>query len=67
MDRFPHAADVDFHSPLDLAKAAAAVLDAEGHVCGWGASAQRLLGHAPEDVLGRPAARLLAAPGQRAS
>ncbi|MEW2301025.1 SpoIIE family protein phosphatase [Streptomyces sp. NPDC006655] len=67
MDRFPHAADVDFHSPLDLSKAAAAVLDPEGRVCGWGVSAERLLGHAPEDVLGRPAERLLAAPGQRVS
>ncbi|WP_046734509.1 SpoIIE family protein phosphatase [Streptomyces humi] len=67
MDRFPHAADVDFHSPLDLSKAAAAVLDAEGRVSGWGASAQRLLGHSPEDVLGRSAARLLVAPGQRLS
>ncbi|GHE08772.1 SpoIIE family protein phosphatase [Streptomyces alanosinicus] len=68
MDRFPNAANVDFHSPLDLSKAAAAVLDTEGRVCGWGPSAQRLLGHAPEDVLGRPAARLLAtAPGQRLS
>ncbi|MEU2061261.1 SpoIIE family protein phosphatase [Streptomyces sp. NPDC013455] len=66
MDRFPKAPDVDFHSPLDLSKAAAAVLDDEGRVSGWGASAQRLLGHAPEDVLGRPAERLLAAgTGQR--
>ncbi|MER5857034.1 SpoIIE family protein phosphatase [Streptomyces sp900105245] len=61
MDRFPHAANVDFRSPLDLSKAATAVLDAEGRVSGWGSSAQRLLGHAAEDVLGRPAARLLAA------
>ncbi|MFH9086661.1 SpoIIE family protein phosphatase [Streptomyces sp. NPDC017673] len=68
MDRFPHAANVDFHSPLDLTKAAAAVLDAEGRVSGWGSSAERLLGHSPEDVLGKPAARLLAAtPGQRLS
>ncbi|MEV5169517.1 SpoIIE family protein phosphatase [Streptomyces flaveolus] len=66
MDRFPNAANVDFHSPLDLSKAAAAVLDAEGRVSGWGSSAQRLLGHSPEDVLGQPAARLLAATsGQR--
>ncbi|MEU2422152.1 SpoIIE family protein phosphatase [Streptomyces sp. NPDC007851] len=67
MDRFPHAADVDFHSPLDLSKAAAAVLDAEGRVSGWGVSAQRLLGHCAEEVLGRSAARLLVAPGQRLS
>lgn len=68
MDRFPHAADVDFHSPLDLSKAAVAVLDTDGLVSGWASSAQRLLGYPPEDVLGRPAARLLAAaPGQRMS
>ncbi|GDY72245.1 hypothetical protein SAV31267_017300 [Streptomyces avermitilis] len=72
MDRFPHAADVDFHSPLDLSKAAAAVLDDEGRISGWGFSAQRLLGHSPEDVLGKSATRLLAAPsgqptGQRLS
>ncbi|MEU6672170.1 SpoIIE family protein phosphatase [Streptomyces sp. NPDC046727] len=68
MDRFPKAANVDFHSPLDLSKAAAAVLDDEGRISGWGSSAQRLLGHAPEDVLGQSAARLLAAnPGQRLS
>ncbi|CAM5444572.1 MULTISPECIES: PAS domain-containing protein [Streptomyces] len=53
MDRFPHAANVDFHSPLDLSKAATAVLDAEGRVSGWGSSAQRLLGHSPEEVLGQ--------------
>ncbi|MFI9803753.1 SpoIIE family protein phosphatase [Streptomyces sp. NPDC052301] len=68
MDRFPKAANVDFHSPLDLSKAAAAVLDDEGRISGWASSAQRLLGHAPEDVLGRPAAGLVAAtPGQRLS
>ncbi|MET7433335.1 SpoIIE family protein phosphatase [Streptomyces flaveolus] len=68
MDRFPNAANVDFHSPLDLSKAGVAVLDAEGRVSGWGSSAQRLLGHSPEDVLGQPAARLLAATsGQRLS
>ncbi|MFF3850831.1 SpoIIE family protein phosphatase [Streptomyces sp. NPDC002328] len=68
MDRFPKGADVDFHSPLDLSKAAAAVLDDEGRVSGWGSSAERLLGHSPEDVLGQPAARLLAAtPEQRLS
>ncbi|MBG0854473.1 SpoIIE family protein phosphatase [Streptomyces spinoverrucosus] len=68
MDRFPNAANVDFHSPLDLSKAAAAVLDADGRISGWGPSAQRLLGHPPEDVLGKSAARLLAAtPGQRLS
>ncbi|MEU6089818.1 SpoIIE family protein phosphatase [Streptomyces sp. NPDC047085] len=68
MDRFPNAPDVDFHSPLELSKAAAAVLDAAGRISGWGSSAQRLLGHAPEDVLGQPATVLLASgPGHRLS
>ncbi|MFE0516235.1 PAS domain-containing protein, partial [Streptomyces sp. NPDC058964] len=46
---------------MDLSKAASAVLDGEGRISGWGSSAQRLLGYAPEDVLGESAARLLAA------
>lgn len=60
MDRFPNAANVDFHSPLDPNKAATAVLDDKGRIVGWGSSAQRLLGHSPEEVLGLPAERLLA-------
>ncbi|MEU2113271.1 SpoIIE family protein phosphatase [Streptomyces sp. NPDC019507] len=59
MDRFPHAANVDFHSPLDPSKAATAVLDDQGRIVGWGSSAQRLLGHTAEEALGRPAGRLL--------
>ncbi|WP_338674329.1 SpoIIE family protein phosphatase [Streptomyces sp. SCSIO 30461] len=60
MDRFPNAANVDFHSPLDPSKAATAVLDDKGRVVGWGVSAQRLLGHSPEEALGRSTAPLLA-------
>ncbi|MFI9542918.1 SpoIIE family protein phosphatase [Streptomyces sp. NPDC052016] len=65
MNRFPKAANVDFHSPLDLSKAAAAVLDDEGRIAGWGSSAQRLLGHSPEDVLGQSATQLLVATSGR--
>ncbi|MFJ3233963.1 SpoIIE family protein phosphatase [Streptomyces sp. NPDC086787] len=66
MDRFPKAADVDFHSPVDPSKAAIAVLDDDGRVTGWGPSAQRLLGHTAEEMLGRPAVQLLATvSGQR--
>ncbi|MGW7362128.1 SpoIIE family protein phosphatase [Streptomyces sp. NPDC054841] len=60
MDRFPNAANVDFHSPLDPSKAATVVLDDQGRIVGWGSSAQRLLGHSPEEALGQSAARLLA-------
>ncbi|MFE0513844.1 PAS domain-containing protein, partial [Streptomyces sp. NPDC058964] len=62
MDRFPKAPHVEFRSPADLSKAATAVLDDDGRITGWGSSAQRLLGHSPEDVLGEPAAQLLATP-----
>ncbi|MFD5428921.1 SpoIIE family protein phosphatase [Streptomyces sp. NPDC127084] len=68
MDRFPNAANVDFHSPLDPSKAATVVLDAQGRIVGWGAAAQRLLGHSPDEALGQSAARLLATTsGQRRS
>ncbi|OEJ23851.1 protein phosphatase [Streptomyces agglomeratus] len=33
--------------------------DAEGHVVEWSLAARDLLGHQPEDVLGRPASRVL--------
>ncbi|WP_329406196.1 SpoIIE family protein phosphatase [Streptomyces sp. NBC_00704] len=39
----------------------AVVIDARGAVTAWSAGAERLLGHRSENVLGRPAARLLAA------
>ncbi|MCX4597236.1 PAS domain-containing SpoIIE family protein phosphatase/ATP-binding protein [Streptomyces sp. NBC_01549] len=38
---------------------ATAVVDALGNVTGWSTGAQRLLGYPYEDVVGRPAARLL--------
>ncbi|MET8451851.1 PAS domain-containing protein, partial [Streptomyces sp. NPDC005209] len=39
--------------------AATAVVDAQGIVTGWSAGAERLLGYARREVVGRPAARLL--------
>ncbi|MFI5685567.1 SpoIIE family protein phosphatase [Streptomyces sp. NPDC051636] len=44
-----------------------AVLDAFGRVTGWSAGAQRMLGHFPKEVLGRPAAELLYHPGEAAN
>jgi PAS domain S-box-containing protein len=41
--------------------AAMALVDERGVIVSWNAAAQRLLGHAAEDVRGRPAAGLLAA------
>ncbi|OEJ97512.1 SpoIIE family protein phosphatase [Streptomyces thermolilacinus] len=61
-DRAPPAAqgvDTDLRGPLDVARAATAVLDGDGTVIGWGPAAQRLLGHTPGEVLGRPVGALL--------
>ncbi|MEV7690750.1 SpoIIE family protein phosphatase [Streptomyces bungoensis] len=46
--------------PFDDAATARAVIDDDGTVLEWNEGARRLLGHPPEAVLGRPAARLLA-------
>lgn len=43
----------------DPTASATAVVDARGTVTGWSAGAQRLLGYPHEDVVGRPATRLL--------
>ncbi|MEU9287291.1 SpoIIE family protein phosphatase [Streptomyces sp. NPDC048275] len=47
--------------PLDEAATARAVIDENGTLLHWSEGARRLLGHAPEEVEGRPAADLLAA------
>ncbi|MGW7266222.1 SpoIIE family protein phosphatase [Streptomyces sp. NPDC054842] len=49
--------------PLDESATARAVIDEHGIVRHWNEGARRLLGHAPADVEGRPAARLLASAG----
>ncbi|MFD3562889.1 SpoIIE family protein phosphatase [Streptomyces sp. NPDC058686] len=55
------AADgVRSRGPLDVTRAATAVLDARGTVIGWSPTAEELLGYQPHEVLGRPAAALLA-------
>ncbi|MFD6286152.1 SpoIIE family protein phosphatase [Streptomyces sp. NPDC060205] len=46
--------------PFDETSTARAVIDADGVVVEWNEGARRLLGHAPADVVGRPAAKLLA-------
>ncbi|MGX1885035.1 SpoIIE family protein phosphatase [Streptomyces sp. NPDC055287] len=59
-----HAAhDVDLLGPLDVSRAATAVLDADCVVVGWSPAAQRLLGYPPQEVLGRPVATFLAGRG----
>ncbi|MFF6979757.1 SpoIIE family protein phosphatase [Streptomyces sp. NPDC008343] len=46
--------------PFDEAATARAVIDDDGVLVEWGAGAERLLGHRAADVVGRPAAELLA-------
>ncbi|MFV0131244.1 SpoIIE family protein phosphatase [Streptomyces sp. HMX112] len=48
------AEGADFRGPLDVTRAATAVLDADGVVVGWGPAAQALLGYPPHEALGRP-------------
>ncbi|MFD9491888.1 SpoIIE family protein phosphatase [Streptomyces sp. NPDC060005] len=50
--------------PLDEAATARAVIDGNGILIRWSEGARRLLGHAPEEVEGRPAADLLAPGGE---
>lgn len=47
----------------DIAKAATAELDGEGRVIAWTRAAERLLGYPAGEILHRPAAELLAIPG----
>ncbi|GGX88025.1 SpoIIE family protein phosphatase [Streptomyces minutiscleroticus] len=54
-DTYGPASDV----PFDEAATARAVVDADGTLVAWNEGARRLLGHAPAEVVGRPAARLL--------
>ncbi|WKU48454.1 SpoIIE family protein phosphatase [Streptomyces sp. VNUA116] len=53
-------ANADRHSPTATVPMAA--VDAEGTVTLWSPAARHLLGHAPGEVIGRPAAELLGAP-----
>ncbi|MFJ6730169.1 SpoIIE family protein phosphatase [Streptomyces sp. NPDC091281] len=47
-------------NPFDDASTARAVIDEHGTLTRWSEGARRLLGHAPSEVVGRPAAELLA-------
>ncbi|MFJ8675254.1 SpoIIE family protein phosphatase [Streptomyces sp. NPDC093589] len=59
------AEDADFRGPLDVTRAATAVLDAQGLVIGWSPAAEALLGYTPDDIIGRPVETFLPA-GERA-
>ncbi|MFC9946623.1 SpoIIE family protein phosphatase [Streptomyces pratensis] len=51
--------DADFRGPLDVTRAATAVVDAQDTVIGWSPAAERLLGYPPGEALGRPLAAFL--------
>ncbi|MBT2493700.1 SpoIIE family protein phosphatase [Streptomyces sp. ISL-96] len=53
------AGDGDFRGPLDVSRAATAVLDPDDVVVGWSPAAQKLLGYAAHEVIGRPVSTLL--------
>ncbi|EGX56820.1 magnesium or manganese-dependent protein phosphatase [Streptomyces zinciresistens K42] len=52
--------------PFSVRRSAAAVLDGRGRIVGWSEQAAMLLGHRPEEVLGRPAGEVLIDPGDLA-
>ncbi|MFG2500664.1 SpoIIE family protein phosphatase [Streptomyces sp. NPDC048441] len=49
----------DFRGPLDITRAATAVVDAQDTVIGWSPAAERLLGYPPQEIVGRPLATFL--------
>ncbi|WP_282685624.1 MULTISPECIES: SpoIIE family protein phosphatase [unclassified Streptomyces] len=53
------AESADFRGPLDITRAATAVLDAESTVIGWSPAAAELLGYGPAEALGRPLSAFL--------
>ncbi|MGW7574401.1 SpoIIE family protein phosphatase [Streptomyces sp. NPDC054765] len=61
MNAWNAAENADFRGPLDVTRAATAVLDAQDRIIGWSPEAQRLLGYAPEEIIGRSLEALVAA------
>ncbi|MGW0733051.1 SpoIIE family protein phosphatase [Streptomyces sp. NPDC002851] len=49
----------DFRGPLDVTRAATAVVDAQDTVIGWSPAAERLLAYQPQEIVGRPLATFL--------
>ncbi|MGP3984901.1 SpoIIE family protein phosphatase [Streptomyces sp. KR80] len=47
------AEGVDFRGPLDVTRAATAVLDARDVIIGWSPAAQELLGYPPQEIIGQ--------------
>ncbi|MFJ3951043.1 SpoIIE family protein phosphatase [Streptomyces libani] len=54
MNAWNAAESADFRGPLDVTRAATAVLDAQDMIIGWSPAARRLLGYLPEEIIGQP-------------
>ncbi|MFG2831439.1 SpoIIE family protein phosphatase [Streptomyces sp. NPDC048434] len=61
MNAWNAAESADFRGPLDVTRAATAVLDAQDRIIGWSPAAQRLLGYTPQEIIGSPLETLLPA------
>ncbi|MGW1886903.1 SpoIIE family protein phosphatase [Streptomyces sp. NPDC001970] len=66
MDSSAQSAPITAQPAFQTARAAIALLDAEGTVVGWTQAAQRLVGYSAAEVVGRSAPVLLAAAEDRA-
>ncbi|WP_274564686.1 SpoIIE family protein phosphatase [Streptomyces spiramyceticus] len=49
----------DFRGPLDVTRAATAVLDAQDTVIGWSPAAERLFGYPQDEIVGKPLSSFL--------
>lgn len=59
MSTLSAAKTADFRGPLDVARAATVVLDAQDTVIGWSHAAEGLLGYPQNEIVGRPLATFL--------
>ncbi|MEU9014951.1 SpoIIE family protein phosphatase [Streptomyces sp. NPDC048479] len=59
MSAWSAAKTADFRGPLDVARAATVVLDAQDTVIGWSRAAEVLLGYPQNEIVGRPLATFL--------
>ncbi|TQK42804.1 PAS domain S-box-containing protein [Streptomyces sp. SLBN-118] len=54
MSAWGAAKSADFRGPLDVARAATVVLDAQDTVIGWSRTAEELFGYAQDEIIGKP-------------
>ncbi|MET9513674.1 SpoIIE family protein phosphatase [Streptomyces sp. NPDC002994] len=59
MSAWNAAQSADFRGPLDVTRAATAVVDARDTVIGWSPAAEELLGYRPHEIVGQPLGMIL--------